>query len=78
MSSTSEVRIDQMERELARLQTEETTPQQIEANLVREKLNQTLVTAAVFAQAAVDVLDKLGDSFEESVERMSRDLLDKD
>jgi hypothetical protein len=67
-------RIADLERDLARIQTEETTPRQIEANLVREKLGATLATAAVLAQTAIDVLDKLGDSFEESVERMSRDL----
>lgn len=78
MINTSTRRIEEMERELARLQTEETIPHQIEANFVREKLSQTLSTAAVLAQAAVDVLDKLGDSFEESVERMVKDLNDKE
>lgn len=74
----SDRRIAHLENDLARLQTEETTPRQLEANLVRGKLVETLNTAAVLAQTAVDVLDKLGDSFEESVERMARDLNGKE
>lgn len=78
MTNASTRRIEEMERELARLQIEETVPDQIEANFVREKLSHTLSTAAVLAKVAVDVLDKLGDSFEESVERMVKDLNGKE
>lgn len=71
-------RIDRMERELARLQSEETTPRQIEANFARERLNDTLSTAAVLAHTVIVVLDRLGDSFEESIERAAGDLNGKD
>lgn len=67
-------RIKEKEEELAKLQTELTTPTQLESNLTRVRLKETLYTAAAIAKAAVEVLDELGDSFEESVERMSRDL----
>lgn len=67
-------RIADLETELARVQFEESTPRQIEANLARETLQHTLDTAVVFATAVREVLDQIGDSFEENVERMARDL----
>lgn len=73
----AEQRITDTEEELARLQTE-LTPTKLESNLVREHLKETLLTAANIAHTAIEVLDKLGDSFEESVEEMSRDLNGKD
>lgn len=70
-------RIKAGEDELARLQTA-FIPDELESQLVRGKLKETLTSAAVLAQAAVEVLDRLGDSFEESVERMTRDLNGKE
>lgn len=49
-------RIAAYEKELARVQFEESTPVQIEANLAREALHHTLTTAAVFACAVRAVL----------------------
>lgn len=67
-------RIEAHEKELARLQAEFTTPSQLESAMVREELKSTLRTASSIARVAVEVLDKLGDSFEESVEQASREL----
>jgi hypothetical protein len=67
-------RIEAHEKELARLQADVTTPSQLELNLVREELKITLRTASTIARVAVEVLDKLGDSFEDSVERAAKDL----
>lgn len=67
-------RIAAQEEELARLQTDFTTPSQLNLNLIRDELKSTLQTASQIAKIAVEVLDQLGDSFEESVEQMSKDL----
>jgi len=66
-------RIAEQERELARIQFE-TIPLQLEVNLMRERLDRALTSGLVIAHASIAVLDKIGDSFEESVERMQRDL----
>jgi hypothetical protein len=71
---TVDERIAAQEEELARLQTDFTTPSQLQLNLTRRELKDTLHTAAQIARLAVEVLDQLGDSFEESVEQMSKDL----
>lgn len=62
-------RIALKERELAKIQTEVTTPIQLESNLVRESLHATLNSAAVFAGAVVTLLDDLGLSLEEGLSR---------
>jgi hypothetical protein len=67
-------RIAAQEEELARLQTDFTAPSQFNLNLIRDELKSTLQTASQIAKVAVEVLDQLGDSFEESVEQMSKDL----
>lgn len=71
MSSMQEAdwRIEQKERELARIQSEVTTPAQLEANLSRESLQSTLATAAVFADAVIKLLDVLGHDLEKGLGR---------
>lgn len=66
-------RIEEMELELARRQAE-TTPRQIDANLVRESLKATLTTASVFASTVVGIINDLGDGFGASVDQMANDL----
>ncbi len=56
----SDRRIEQLERALAQLQTE-TTYQQIEANLGREKLKKTLNIAVRMAFAMDATLDRMAD-----------------
>lgn len=72
-----ERRIEQLERELARIQFE-TIPLELEANLLRESVDHTLTSGVTIARACMEVLDRIGDSFEESVERMQRDLTGRD
>jgi hypothetical protein len=64
-------RIEAKERELARLQFEETTWRQLEANLTRDRLKRTL---CIGAQAARRVLDDLASSFDASVDQMAEDI----
>lgn len=63
-------RIHEKELELARLQSEETTFKQLEANLTRDALKASLTTAATIATTVGGVLDE----FEASVQRMADDL----
>jgi hypothetical protein len=70
----AERRIAAKELELARIQFEESTPLQIEANLARGALHQTLTTAAVMARA---ICDALALPIDEHIEELSRDFLPK-
>jgi hypothetical protein len=72
-----ERRIEALERELARIQFE-SIPLEIEANLMRETLDRTLTTGVAIARTCMVVLDQIGDSMEENIERMSRDLNGRD
>lgn len=63
-------RIEQQERELARMQSEETTYRQIEANLVRERLKTTLGTAGVIAAAVHEMIA----GFDAGIQQMADDL----
>lgn len=74
---TRERRIAERERELARIQFE-SIPLELEANLMRESLDRTLTSGVAIARVCMAVLDQIGDSFEESVERMQRDLSGRD
>ncbi len=65
-----DMRIAQQELELARVQAEETTYCQIEANLARNALKSTLGTACVIAVIALDVIASL----DANVQRMADDL----
>jgi hypothetical protein len=49
----------------------------VDCALAMEALDSTLTKAAAIARVSVVVLDQIGDSFEESVERMQRDLAGK-
>jgi len=69
----AEKRIDDMEHELARIQTEGAFDK-LESTLVRERLQSTVCTAAVFAKAIVNMLDELGGNFDASIDRMASDL----
>lgn len=74
MTSDPDRRIDELERQLAKIQAEETTPQTIEANLTRQSLRSTLATAAVIAVSVVGVLDDLSAEMAANVQRMADDL----
>lgn len=76
MTNADEVdrRIEQRERELAKMQTEETTYRQIEANLVRDNLKTTLGTAGVIAAVAIEVISGFAAGFDANVQRMAEDL----
>lgn len=66
-------RLDELQRNLAQLQFEN-IPLELEANLLRETLDHALTSGVTIARTCMAVLDEIGDSFEESVERMQRDL----
>lgn len=71
-SELADRRIADRELELARIQCEESTPCQIEANLARGALKRTLATAAVFASAVRAVLST---PIDDHLHAIGRDLL---
>jgi hypothetical protein len=76
----ADIQIEQLERDLAELQTE-SAYRQIDAALGRQRLKDTLQIAVAVVDRislGMEVLDRIGDSFEESVERMQRDLAGRD
>lgn len=73
----AEQRTEAMERQLAAIQTENAILD-IQAHLMLQAVNKTLTAAVCVARDCVSTLDQIGDSFEESVERMQRDLTGRD
>lgn len=71
-SEMADRRIADIEIELARVQFEESTPRQLEANLAREALHRTLATAAIFACAVREVLSI---PIDDHLEAMGRDFV---
>lgn len=67
-------RIEEQERELARVQTDETTYTELESRLVREQLKGTLWAAAVVASIVTGALNDMADGFSENVKQMADDL----
>lgn len=57
-SEDADRRIEALERELARIQHEQTTPLQIAAHLCQQKLGATLLTVSLIAQAALGIIDR--------------------
>ncbi len=67
-------RIDALERELARVQTEESIPMVLEHNLARQELHQTITAAATIARA---VIEALAIPIDQHLEEMGRDFVPK-
>lgn len=71
-------RIDRLEKELARIQSDETAYVQIEANLQRDNLRRTLTTAETMALAARRLIEGLTFNLDASLKRMADDLNGKE